>query len=110
MANIFKNKVAANIGTGGTALYTVPSATTATVIGLSIANTTASNITVDVQITDTSAGVTIFLIENAIITPGSNIVVVGGEQKVVLETTDIVTVTSSVNSSADAILSVLEIS
>jgi len=110
MANTFKNKVAANIGTGGTTLYTVPSATTATVIGLSVANTIASSINVDVQVTDTSAGVTIYLIKDAIIAPYGNLVVVGGEQKMVLETTDVVTITSSASTSADAILSVLEIS
>jgi hypothetical protein len=34
---------------------------------------------------------------------------VGGEQKVVLEANDSITVTSSVNSSADVVVSVLEI-
>lgn len=110
MANIFKNKVAQNIGTSGTTIYTVPSATTATVIGLSIANTTNNNITVDVEITDTSQPLTVYLIKDAIITQGANLVVVGGEQKVVLEAADQITIISSAGNSADAILSVLEIS
>ena len=48
MANAFKNKTQRQIGTSLTALesYTVPGSTETTVIGLTIANTTASQILV----------------------------------------------------------------
>jgi hypothetical protein len=41
--------------------------------------------------------------------PGSSNVLVGGEQKLVLESTDFISVTSSLANSADVIVSVLEI-
>jgi len=41
--------------------------------------------------------------------PGSSTVLVGGEQKLVLEANDFLSVTSSLANSADVIVSVLEI-
>ena len=55
MANTFKNKLGAGIGTSESIVYTVPSSTTTTVVGLSVANVTSSNITVDIRVFDTSA-------------------------------------------------------
>lgn len=107
MANTFKNKVIASIGTSPQG-YTVPSATTTTVIGMTVANRTASNITVDVEVVDTSAAVTAFIVKDAIVAPGGSIVVIGGDQKVVLETTDVLQVTSDTASSADTVISFME--
>ena len=45
MANTFKNAVSSAIGTSQTSVYTVPASTTTTVIGLTVANITASSIT-----------------------------------------------------------------
>lgn len=108
MANSFKNSVSASVGTGQTSVYTVPGSTTTTVIGLTVANRTASSITVDVEVTDTSASSTVFLVKGATVPVGGALVPVGGDQKVVLEATDIIKVTSSAASSADVIVSVLE--
>jgi hypothetical protein len=82
MANTFKNKLTANVGVSPSTVYTTPAATTTTVIGVNVANTTSNNITVDVQVTDNSATVTVYLIKSAIITPGGALVLVGGDQKV----------------------------
>lgn len=109
MANTFKNSIKGPAGTGGLSVYTCPSATSATVIGVNIANIVAQNIQVDVQITDNSAAVTKYLVKGATIPQGSSTILVGGEQKVVLEANDSITVTSSVNTSADVVVSVLEI-
>jgi hypothetical protein len=100
MANTFKNYVAASVGTSATTVYTVPASTTAVTIGLTVANTTASQITVDVQ----AAGV--YVVKGAPIPAGSGLSVLDG--KIILETTDTVVVTSSAATSADVILSVLE--
>ena len=108
MANTFKNAVSSAIGTGQTSVYTVPSATTTTVIGLTVSNIAASNITVDVVVTDTSSGTSVFLVKAATVPVGGALVPVGGDQKIVLEATDIIKVTSNTASSADAIVSVLE--
>ena len=108
MANTFKNSVSSAVGSSTTSVYTVPSATTTTVIGLTISNITNSNITVDVEVTDTSNATTVFMVKGATVPVGGALVPIGGDQKVVLETTDIIKVTSSAASSADVIVSVLE--
>jgi hypothetical protein len=110
MANTFKNKLTANVGVSPSTVYTTPALTTTTVIGVNVANTTANNITVDVQITDNSTSTTVYLIKSAIITSGGALVLVGGDQKVVLEPSDYISVTSSSTTSADVVVSVLEIS
>lgn len=107
MANLFKNKVIASIGTAPQG-YTVPSNATATVIGMAVANRTANTITVDIEVVDTSATVTAFLVKSAIIAAGGSFVAVGGDQKVVLEQTDIIRVTSSTATSADVVISYME--
>jgi len=108
MANTFKNSVSNSIGTSSTDVYTTPSATTTTVIGATVSNRTSSIIEVDVSVTDTSSGTTAFLVKAAPVPVGSSIVVVGGDQKIVLETSDVISVVSDTASSADVIISVLE--
>ena len=110
MANTFKNSISGSIGVTETTVYTTPALTTSTVIGISIANIEPSNISVNVKIYDDSASTNVFLIKDALIPPGSNLVLVGGEQKVVLEPADYLTLQSSAASSADIVVSVLEIS
>jgi len=108
MANTFKNAVSSAIGTSQTSVYTVPSATTTTVIGMTVANIHSSAITVDVVVTDSSASASVHIVKAATIPVGGALVPIGGDQKVVLETTDILKVTSNTASSADVIVSVLE--
>ena len=110
MANTFKNSISGSIGVTETTVYTTPALTTSTVIGISVANVESSNISVSVKIYDSSASTDVFLVKNALISPGSNLVLVGGEQKVVLEPADYLTLESSVADSADVVVSVLEIS
>ena len=109
MANTFKNSIKGPAGTGGLIVYTTPSDAVATVIGVSVANIVAQNINVDVEITDDSAAVTKYLVKGVLIPQGSSTILVGGDQKVVLEANDSITVTRSVNTSADVVVSVLEI-
>ena len=109
MASAFKSKVSAAVGTSLATIYSPAAATTATVIGLSVANITGSTITVDVQLVKNSPSATVYLIKSAPVPPGSSVVVVGGDQKVVLETLDIVKVISSAATSADVVMSILEL-
>ena len=108
MANTFKNAVSSAVGTSQTSVYTVPSATTTTVIGLTVSNIEASDISVDVVITDTSTTTSVYLVKGATVPVGGALVPVGGDQKIVLEATDVIKVTSDTASSADVIVSVLE--
>ena len=100
MANTFKNYTSASVGTSPVTTYTVPSVTTAVLIGCTVANTTTSHIVVDVQV----AGV--YLIKAAPVPRGSSLSVLDG--KVILEATDTIVVTSDTATSVDVIVSVLE--
>ena len=68
----------------------------------------SSQIEVDVQV-ENNDGDNIYLIKAAPVPVGSSLVVVGGEQKVVLNASDVLKVTSNTASSADVALSILEI-
>lgn len=100
MANTFKNYTSASVGTSPVTTYTVAGGTTSVTIGLTISNTTASQITIDVQ----AAGV--YIVKGAPIPSGAGLSVLDG--KVILEAADTVVVTSDTATSADVILSVLE--
>ena len=107
MANTFKNSFAKNVGTSPATVYTAPALTQTTLIGLSVANTTGSPITCDAYIT--SSAVDYYLIKSGVVPVGGSLVIVGGEQKVVLEAADALKVVTSAASSADAVCSLLEI-
>jgi hypothetical protein len=109
MANFFKNSITGSIGTTGVITYQVPAATTTTVIGLSVANVVSQNISVSVMVKSSASNKTVYLVKDAIIVPGSSTVLIGGEQKMVLQTNDFLSVTSSLANSADVIVSVLEL-
>lgn len=109
MANVFTRKVNQQIGTTPTTVgsYTVAASTTATIIGLTVANVTGATISVDVYLND---GVNdTYLIKSAPISAGGALVAVGGDQKVVMTTGDSILVVSDTASSADVIMSLLEI-
>jgi hypothetical protein len=87
--------------------YTVASSTQTTIIGLTIANITATTMYVDCYHNDGATDT--FLVKTAPIPSGGSLIVVGGDQKVVLETGDGIFVTSDTASSADVLMSILEI-
>ncbi len=105
--NTFKNFFGKNVGTTPVSVYTCPASTQTTVIGFSVANTSASPITCDAYIT--SSAVDNYLIKGGVVPVGGSLVIVGGDQKVVLEAADILNVVTSAASSADAVCSLLEI-
>jgi len=109
MANTFKRKLSRAIGTSLTAVgsYTVPSSTATTVIGLVVSNITASQVLITATVNDGSNDTN--LIKDAPVPSGGAIVIVGGDQKVVLETLDSVKVKSDTASSVDVVMSILEI-
>jgi hypothetical protein len=107
MANTFKSNVAANIVTSGNTIYTTPSATQTTLIGMTLSNKGAGTVTANVFLTRSSVDYSI--ISNAPILTGSTLVPIGGDQKVVLQAADSVKITTSANGSVDVIVSLLEI-
>ena len=113
MANSFLSETDTGIGTSPATILTCPSATEITVIGLSIANIVTSQIAVDVVLDasgrTSGAEDSVYLVKAAPVPVGGSLVVVGGDQKVVLEPGDAIKVTSDTASSADVVLSHLDI-
>jgi hypothetical protein len=107
MPNTFKNSFQQAIGQTVTTIYTAGSGVQATVIGMTVANITASDVKVNVLVN--SSGTDYYLVKNATIEPGSALVPIGGDQKLVLEASDYLRVQSDTSSSLDVVLSVLEI-
>ena len=101
MANTFKSYQNTSVTTEVTVL-TGASATQTTVIGLSAANTAAVPAYVSVKLN------TAYLVKDAPVPVGGALVVVGGDQKVVVETSDTVKISST--QTVDVITSTLEIS
>ena len=97
------------IGLFGVIAYQVPAATTTTVIGVNVANVASQNISVSVMLRDSSANKAVYLVKDALIVQGGSTILVGGEQKVVMEANDFLSVTSSLAASADVIISALEL-
>jgi hypothetical protein len=108
MANTFKSVGTNAIGTVKTTTYTAPSVTTTTVIGLSVANILTTVTSVDIILGKGASE--FYIIKNAPIMPGGTLVVVGGDQKLVLETGNTIKVVSTVAASVDVIVSILELS
>lgn len=104
MANTFKSYINANV-TAQTTIYTGPSATQTTVIGLSLANTGTSLATVSVTILRSTT--TVYVVKNAQVPLGDSLILFGGDQKLVLQTGDQLKVQSDQN--IDVIASLLEI-
>lgn len=105
--NTFKSYPSKNVGTSAAAVYTCPSATQTTLIGLSMANTSSSPITTDAYVT--RSAVNYYLIKGATVPVGGSLVIVGGDQKLVMQASDVLYVVNSAASSGDAIASLLEI-
>lgn len=105
MANTFKNNFAKNVSANST-IYTVGAGVQSTVIGMSIANLVDAPVSANVFVT--SGGTDYYLVKNATVAVGGTLVPIGGDQKLVLEATDAIKVSST--GLTDVIVSVLEVS
>jgi hypothetical protein len=109
MANQFVKKLTINVGTSASTVYTAGSTTRATIIGINVANTSASSITVSIQLYDSANTRTGYIVKNVTIAKGTALAAMGGDQKLVVEPNDQIKVISTVAGSADVIVSALEI-
>ena len=114
MANTFKVVTKAGV-TSADVIYTVAGSTTTVILGLILGNTTTSQVTATVTLgtnTNNRAGNNnednqdVELVTNAPIPAGSSLELLAGN-KVVLETTDTLSVTAS--GATDVALSIMEI-
>lgn len=105
MASTFKSYGTSSVGTSNTTVFTATTSTT--VIGFSIANTSNNAITAS-AILGKNGGSSVYIVKNAPVPYGGSLVIVGGDQKVVMQTSDTIQVAAS--NTADTIISTLEIS
>ena len=108
MPNTFKNSTVNAVGTNAVNAYVCPAATQTTAIGMTIANLNTNAITANIMLN--AAGSNVYILKSATIPPGGALVPIGGDQKLVLEAGDYLHVNTSIASSADVVVSVLEIS
>jgi len=108
MANTFTSYANKNVGTSAATILSGSSGVQTTLIGLSCANTSASPVTVDAYVT--RSAVDYYLIKGATVPVGGTLVIVGGDQKVVIINGDALKVVSSAASTVDVFASVLAIS
>jgi hypothetical protein len=109
MANTFKNQTLKAAGTTAQNAYAAGAGVQATVIGMTIANITNSPISANVILSGGNITNNVYLVKDATIAPGGALVPIGGDQKLVLEAGDYLQVNTSIASSGDVIVSVLEI-
>lgn len=114
MANLFLSETKASVGLSEETIFTCPSATQTTVIGLSLSNTSATSpiyasVILDASGRTSGAEDSVYIVKNAPILTGSALVAIGGDQKVVMEPGDAIKVVSDTASSVDVVLSHLDI-
>ena len=109
MSNQFVKKLTVDVGNSLTAVYTTGSTTRATIIGINIANTTAVDIVVSIKLYDSANTITGYIVKDVVVPVSTALVAIGGDQKLVLEPNDQIKVISDTSTSADVIVSALEI-
>ena len=108
MANTFKNRTLRAVGTSPVDVGAVVAASTqTTLIGMTMANITSGVISVTATLHDGSN--TTHIVKDAPVPTGGSLILLGGDQKVVLMTGDKIIITSNTASSVDVIMSFLEI-
>ena len=107
MANTFLNEQVQDVTTSWSSIGSAVVSQQRAIIGLTVANTVSTVISVEVVILNGSTRT--YLVKDAPIPTGGALVVVGGDQKVVLDTGDVIQVKSNTATSADVVMSMLDI-
>ncbi len=108
MATNFKNVIGKEIGTERVAVYTVPPATSTTVIGMNIANLTDGMVNTTIEIGDEGSNIGV-MVKDMPIPPNTSLKPIGKGEKIVLDANNVLYVTSDNTSAVDVILSIVEI-
>ena len=106
MAQNFRRYVSKNVGKSAAQVFSANSYDT--IIGISLANTTSSQVFVDAYIEDADSSNNIYLIKNAPIHVGSQLQLIDGGAKVVVKSGDVLTVISDSANSVDAVVSCVD--
>ena len=106
MANTFKIDTKSSVSTSGNNVVTAGGSATLVILSILIANKTAASAQVDVFVNKNS-GDNVFLIKNAPVPGGSSLEIISGS-KIILESNDVLQITSNTASALDASVSYLE--
>ncbi len=104
MAQDFERNIARNVGTSASTLRTANSDDA--LVGINVANTTTSQINVDVFINDGANDY--YIVKTAPIPAGSALQLLDGGAKIVMQSSDVLKVQSDTASSADVWVSVVD--
>jgi len=104
MAQDFERNIARDIGTTASTLRTADSDDA--LVGINLANTTSSQILVDVFINDGSNDY--YLVKEVPVPAGSSLQLLDGGAKVVMQNNDILKIQSDTDNSCDAWVSVVD--
>lgn len=111
MPNTFKSVFVSSVGTTSQNFYTCPLSTQTVALGLSAANTTSNPTTITFSVSRGTPTATKYnIIYNANVPVGSSLVVLGGDQKMVLQAGDVVSAQAGATGAIDVTFSILEIS
>ena len=94
-----------NVGTAAATVVTAGAGAQTNVVGMTLANTTSTAVTVSVYIT--RSAVDYYIVRDATVPAGGALVPVGGDQKMVLNASDALKVIASTATSVDVITSAL---
>lgn len=108
MATNFKNVIGKDIGTERVAVYTVPPATSTTVIGMNLANLTNGIVKATIEIADEASSIGV-MVKDMPIPPNTSLKPIGKGEKIVLDANNVLYVTTDQTASVDVILSIVEI-
>ena len=107
MAQDFERTLTANIDTSLADIRATSNSDDA-IVGIRMANTHTSQITVDVAITNNSDTVTAYLIKSAPIPVGGALELIDGGSKIILQSGDKLRAKSSVTNSLDVVVSAVD--
>ena len=115
MANTFKVVTNASVDhSSADTIYTCPGSTTTVILGMTICNRTSSATDIDVVLSSDTAGsnpntnADVYLLKDTSIPANSTLEVFAG-QKIVLQTTDLITAQAAANDYIDISMSIMEI-
>ena len=107
MATFFRNKAVKEIGKVKVPIYSAGPSTTATVVGLSLANLTESVVSTSVLIADDTS-IEAFYLKDVLLPPNSTMKVLNGGEKIIIAADNTISVVSDIDASLDAVMSYVE--
>lgn len=108
MANYFRNSIQKNIGSTPVTMVDNTNNSKLTVVGISLANVSESNLFIDVTVTN-ELDVEGYFIKEVMLPPNSSLRLIAGGEKLILGNDNQLKVKSNLESSVDAIVSYVEI-